>query len=77
MGPVFFDPMYAVADRGIRRVWARLNLWAFVLVNADQQQTSPRRPLQVVLRARLDQGEKLSARVLLVEDPYHGRGYGG
>ena len=32
--------------------------------------------LEVVLRARLDQGEKLSARVLLVEDSYHGRGHG-
>jgi hypothetical protein len=32
--------------------------------------------LQGVLRTRLDQGEKLGARVLLVEDSYHGRGHG-
>jgi hypothetical protein len=32
--------------------------------------------LQVVLGTRLDQGEKLGAGVLLVEDSHHGRGHG-
>jgi hypothetical protein len=32
--------------------------------------------LQVVLGTRLDQGEKLGAGVLLVEDSYHRRGHG-
>jgi hypothetical protein len=48
----------------------------YAQANLDWAPVQGRGPLQGVLGTRLDQGEKLSARVLLVEDSHHRRGHG-